>query len=201
MSFVSGIILETASAKAIATDRWDGTEFYQMYVGTRMIAAGADLLTLDAVAVRKDIQIPGEAVDSYRKPKLKPCPIIERPINVVTIGALVADAIDPHVGEKEKQKVVTSIFVQLLVFTYPFWIFEYRRVQSWKYAVGVCLAMRPGRILHGQHLNLARRFAIAMLYSAVTAAGLLIPVGYFQRLTPAFHRMAKSVRHAPAVGG
>ena len=66
-----------------------------MFVGTRLIASGATLLASQLVTVLKDLQVPGEGVDSYVKPVLRPCPIVERPTNLVTIGALVTDAVRP----------------------------------------------------------------------------------------------------------
>ncbi len=195
-SFVSGIVLDAAKVKSVATERWDGSEFYQMFVASRMIAGGASLVTIDLVTVRKDIRITGEDVDSYRaRPRLKPCPIVERRINLVTIGSLVADAIQPYVENQDMQRTVTRIFLQLLTFTYPFWIYEYRRVQSWKYALGVCLAMRPRRILRGHQLSPRRRLSIAVVYGLVTTVGLITPVMWFQRLYPQLHRFAKSFGH------
>jgi len=63
-SFVSGILLDRELAHKHVTDKWDGSEMYQMFVGTRMIAAGGRLLGIAEVLVGKDIQIPGESVDS-----------------------------------------------------------------------------------------------------------------------------------------
>jgi glycosyltransferase involved in cell wall biosynthesis len=192
-SFVSGIVLNTSTAKRAATADWDGSEYYQMFLGSRMIAEGHPLVALDLVTVRKDIQIAGELVDSYRsKPIPSPRRIVERPINVVTIGPLVVDAIRPHTARRPLQKAAVQVFLQLLMFTYPFWIYEYRRVRSWNYAAGVCLAMRPRRILKGQDLSARQRILIATVYGAVTVVGLLTPIVWFQRLTPRLYVWAKS---------
>jgi len=200
-SFVSGVLLDTAEAKKHATSAWDGSEYYQMFIGSRIIASGWPLLTLDMVTVRKDIKIPGEEVDSYRsKPVVNPRVIMERPINTVWIGPLVVDAVRPYVTSAKVPGVAAAIFLQLLLFTYPFWIFEYRRVHSWRYAAGVCLAMRPRRILAGQPLGWLRKAAISLVYSAVTTIGLLTPVMWFQKLYPSLHRLAKSFR-GPARAG
>lgn len=66
-SFVSGILLLRAGVQKHATDKWDGSEMYQMYLGCRILAEGGRLLGIDAVAVLKDIEIPGEQVDSYAR--------------------------------------------------------------------------------------------------------------------------------------
>jgi glycosyltransferase involved in cell wall biosynthesis len=192
-SFVSGVVLDAGLAKMFATDCWDGSEFYQTFLATRMIASGVPLLTLDLVTVRKDIQIAGESVDSYQaRPVIRPCPIIERPTNLVTIGPLVADAIEPYVESSGRDWAVKSIFLQLLLFTFPFWIFEYRRVQSWRYALGVCLAMRPARILAAQQLSVWSRIVLRAAFGVVTAVGLLTPLVWFDTFYLRLHRLAKS---------
>src|SRR5262249_26847405 len=39
-SFVSGVILERIPAQNFVTDRWDGSEMYQAFIGCRIIASG-----------------------------------------------------------------------------------------------------------------------------------------------------------------
>jgi glycosyltransferase involved in cell wall biosynthesis len=200
-SFVSGILLDAKAAQRATTAVWDGSEYYQTFVGSRIIAAGGPLVTLDLVTVRKDNQIAGEMVDSYRsKPIPDPHRIVERPINVVTLGPLVVDAIRPYLDRPQLQQAAVRVFLQLLMFTYPFWSYEYRRVRSWKYAAGICLAMRPRRLLFGQDLDAGRRILLTAVYVAVTAVGLLTPGGWFQRLSPRLYLFAKAFGQShPAV--
>jgi len=90
-SFVSGIILKGDLARQAATEVLDGSEMYQMYLGTRIIATGGRLLGIDRVCVDKDLQIAGQTVDSYRAlPRLHPCPIVERPLPMVRLLHVVA---------------------------------------------------------------------------------------------------------------
>jgi glycosyltransferase involved in cell wall biosynthesis len=191
-SFVSGVVLEGTKARALATPKWDGTEMYQMYLGCRIIAGGEPLVGIDRVTVRKDIQLPGEQVDSYaRKPRLDPCPIVERRLNLESFGRLVMDAVDPYVRPADRERCLTSVVVQMLLFTYPYWILEYRRVQSWPYAVGVCLGMRPRNVLAGLRLSPLRRALVGALYAAVSAGGLLVPIGLFDRIRAPLYALAK----------
>src|ERR1019366_8779048 len=139
-SFVSGILLDGPAARQMATDKWDGSEMYQMFIGCRMIAAGGRLLTIDRVCIRKNLQVPGEDVDSYAsRPRIEACPIKERRLPMSKILPLVADSVMPFQNETERQRGVIRVAAQLFVFTYAFWLVEYRRVQSWRYAVGVFL--------------------------------------------------------------
>lgn len=193
-SFVSGILFETAKAKEHATGKWDGSEMYQMFIGCRMIAEGGTLLGLETVTVRKDIRIHGEVVDSYAlKPRIKPCPIVERRHTFHLIGRLVADAIQPYSSTFEKERLCGKILLQLLLFTYPFWIVKYRQVQSWKYAVGICLGMRPRNAFYGLGLNFFRRAWLSGLYVLVSLIGLSVPAWLFDALHPVSYLLAKSV--------
>jgi glycosyltransferase involved in cell wall biosynthesis len=192
-SFVSGIILDTAKAKEHATDRWDGSEMYQMFIGCRILAEGYSLLGSDRVAIRKDIQLPGEQVDSYaRRPRLHPCPIVERHIPLVDMGKLVADAVEPYTAPSERQKIVERILRQLLSFPYGYWIVEYRRVQSWKYAIGIALGMRLKNIARGLTLNPLCRLRLRLVYWTVTLLSLIVPITLFRSLYPLLYSLSKS---------
>ena len=192
-SFVSGIILDGNRAKQMATAKWDGSEMYQMYLMCRIVAEGGLLSGIDRVVVRKDIQIPGEQVDSYAvKPKISPCPIVERRHTFHLLGRLVADAIDPYVDPIQKQRLYEKVLRQLLIFTYPFWIFEFRRIQSWNYAAGICLGMRPRNLTEGMNLSMFRRLRLAVVYSVITLMGLTIPIRMFTKFYWELHSFAKS---------
>lgn len=194
-SFVSGVILERERAQAFATTRWDGSEMYQVFIGCRMIAEGAVLLGIDQVAIRKDIQITGEHVDSYaQQPKLKPCPIVERRIPLVSMSRLVMDAIEPYIPASSKQSTFEKIITQILLFTYPFWLVEYRRVQSWQYALGIALGMRTRNLIMDFYLNPIQRLRLNLIYGIMTLAGLFVPIKLFRFSYPWLYSFAKSQR-------
>jgi glycosyltransferase involved in cell wall biosynthesis len=191
-SFVSGIVLHGERARALSTDQWDGSEQYQMYIGSRIIAEGRPLLSITRNAIAKDIQIPGETVNSFRKrPRIEPCPITERKLTLHLLAPLVFAAVEPYVPAERRTAMMEYLVSQALFFTYPYWIFEYRRVQSWRFAVGVCLGMRPRNFDPDRQLGFARGARARLLYGAVTLAGLSIPIPVFDRSKPALHRLAK----------
>jgi glycosyltransferase involved in cell wall biosynthesis len=192
-SFVSGVVLNTAHAQRHATDRWDGSEMYQVFLAARLIAGGGRLLYIDKSAIRKDIQIPDESADSYRaRPRLNPCPIVTRHLPLGQLARLVADAVSPYAEPARRAGVIEQIARQLYQYTYPFWILEYRRVQSWRYAVGVCLGLRPKYSLHGLPLSLTAQVRLAVLFWATSALALTLPVATFDRLRRSLYRLAKS---------
>jgi glycosyltransferase involved in cell wall biosynthesis len=190
-SFVSGVILRTDCAQRLATDEWDGSEMYQMYLGCRILAEGHSLAEIDLVAVLLKIQIPGEQVDSYAtRPRLKPCPLIERRLPLGQMGRLVVAAVAPFAG-RNPSSINRAILVQLLIFPYSFWILEYRRVQSWKFAAGICLGMRPRNICSGVELSILHAAQLRVAYIATTAVGLLVPLWCFDRSRKFLYTFAK----------
>lgn len=192
-SFLSGIILDRENAQKYATDRWDGSEMYQMFIGCRILSEGRPLLGIDEVTVRQGIRIATEEVDSYKtKPRLDPCPVVERRIPLNIMGRFVTDVVNLYLEPSQKRSAAFKVFFQIFVFTYPFWIFEYRRVQSWKYALGICLGMRPKNSLEGIHLDMVSKIYLILVYATVTLLGLLVPLPVFDRLYPCFYSIAKS---------
>lgn len=191
-SFVSGIALDADRAKAHATAAWDGSEMYQMFLGCRILAEGLPLLSLDCTTVRKDIRVPGESVDNYAlRARLDPCPVVERPLPMGMIPRLVTDAVTPYLSGDARRRAVEKIGRQILAFTYPYWIVEYRRVQSWKYALGVCLGMRPRRLFKDVKLEASQKLRLNGLYGVMSVLGLLSPLAAFDRAYPLLHRVAK----------
>jgi hypothetical protein len=189
-SFVSGIVLDRERALAHVTSRWDGSEMYQMYIGCCIIAEGGPLLNIRRVTVRKDIRLPGEHVDSYAaKPRIPRCPVQERRLPMAQIGRLVIDAIAPY---RAPGRLLEKVVVQLLLFTYPFWIVEYRRIQSWRYALGICLGMRPRNLLENVPISWAGKLRLRILYGAVSFAGLLVPIKAFHAVQASLYSLAKS---------
>ena len=154
----------------------------------------AYLLELDISAVRKDIQIVGENVDSYTsREKLYPCPIVERKLPIVSIGKIVIDAVIPYLEEDNYNKVLESIYFQLYLFTYPFWIIEYRRIQSWKYAVGLCLGFRPRNTFPETKVALVSFIKLYVTYYTICLIGLSTPVKLFDSLRTYLYSLSKTL--------
>lgn len=97
-----------------------------------------------------------------------------------------------HVEPAQRARYARGIFRQVLLFTYPPWLIEYRRVQSWRFALGVALGMRPRNILDSLDASLGIRLYVACLYTLVTAAGLLTPLSLYDRLRSRLFALAKS---------
>src|SRR6516162_6990261 len=194
-SFVSGIILKGDPARQAATEILDGSEMYQMYVGTRMIAAGGRLLGIDRVCVDKDLQIVGQTVYRYRdRPRLHPCPIVERPLPMVWLLRVVAAGLGPDDAKGGREQHLIRVAKELYRFTYPFWAFEYRICQSWRFAVGLYLAVRPTRITNGLTFSRLGKFRMWSAYICFGFLALTIPTPVFSVCKPWLYAFAKRVR-------
>ncbi len=190
-SFVSGVIFQTEAARRWTTTRWDGSEMYQMFIGCRILAAGGRLAGLHEICIGKDIQIPAETVDSYATRKISKQNFAPVSLPMAQIAPLVTDAVAPFVTPARREAINIDIGIQLLVFTYAFWLFELRRVQSWKYAASVYCGLGPKHILAGISPSALGRARLTSVWLAVGLAGLLTPVVFFDLLRPWFYRLAK----------
>lgn len=189
-SFLSGLVFHGESVRREATDAFDGTEMYQMYIGTRLIAAGGQLLTIDRICIDKDLQISGQLVDSYRcKPKSRGFPAQSLPME--RLLELVAAGLGLRGSQSERERHIVNASTQLYRFTYPFWIVEYRRVQSWLYALGVFLRLRPNRIASSLQLSRLAFVRLWTVYLLMGIAALVIPIRIFDALRSRVYALAK----------
>ncbi len=192
LSFVSGVLLDTALSQKCATDKWDGSEMYQMYIASRIVASGKKLLEIDESNIRKDIQVIGEAVDSYAcqpKIRLKWSDKVNLPL--LKLGPLVADAVEPYLEVGERSRIIESIWKQLYFFTYPFWIVEYRAVQSWGFSFNLVCQMSPSKFDTLKDLSLTQKFFLNSVFSIMSGIALLVPRHIFSASKKFFYIVAK----------
>lgn len=194
-SFVSGLILEGEGSRAAATATCDGGEMYQMYLGSRLVGRGGRFLSIERMCVDKDVQVPGQMVDSYRtRERVWPCPIQDRPLPLGRILETVALGLRSVADGPESDRALGSVARQLYTFTYPFWIFEYRRVQSYNYSLGVYMALRPSLTTRAAHLRRLDYITVWALYLASGLAGFTLPVRLFDALRSKLYSLAKRSR-------
>lgn len=193
-SFVSGIILDRERAQRLSTDAWDGSEMYQMYLGSRIVAAGGSLLNVAQNVILKDIQIAGQRVDSYATRPRSSCGVREHQLPLNQLGRVVVDAVSVNAATRKLPVIVRHIFKQIILFTYPPWLLEYRRTQSFRYAIGVALGMRPRHLLKGVEVGLLTRTYVTFFYIVASIGGLLMPQRLFRLVRPWLYAFAKRQR-------
>ena len=107
---------------------------------------------------------------------------------------VVAAGLRPHTTPQQLDRLLFRAGRDLYRFTYAFWGIEYRRVQSWRYALGVLLALAPSTI--AAHLGLSRFRLILLwpIYLATAGLAMLTPIGAFDALRPYLYALAKRSR-------
>jgi hypothetical protein len=192
-SFVSGIVFDRNMALQHATAEWDGSEMYQMFTACRIIASGGPLMMLSLSSVRKDVRVPGELVDSYAlRPRLDRQAIQAESLPLMQIPRLVFAAVAPYARGRQRSLAFRIVW-QLYAFTLPYWIVEYRRVQSLRYALGVALGASVGRVAGTLPLSTFHGLVLRVFYPLITAAAALVPVRAFTRFHRLLHGLAKRV--------
>lgn len=191
-SFVSGVILDGQAARAASTTDVDGSEMYQMYLATRLVAGGGSFLGIDQVHIEKDLHVESATVDSYRqKPVDQPSRLMKRHLPMGRLLEVVGRGMASFTTKQELGRHLYRSALTLYLFTVPFWGIEYRRVQTWRYAAGILLAMSPSDLDKGGWLSLRSRFVLWLVYAATSAAALLVPIRIFDWLQPRLYQLAK----------
>lgn len=179
-SFVSGLIFDRALARQFDTDRWDRSVYYQIFLASRILANGGRLGAIGVNAVRKDVRIGGQTVPNYATKWAKSQRSFQpRHTGLDSVIRVTADAILPMVPEARRSRYLRRIIGQVLLITYPYWLFEYRRLTGWSFAVGIARDLWPGKLLPEYRLRLSDCLYLWILYLAVTLAGLVIPARWF----------------------
>jgi glycosyltransferase involved in cell wall biosynthesis len=198
-SFVSGLIFDRAAAHRHATDRWDRSIYYQIYLASRIIAAGGQLAAVDVCAVRKDVRLNGQMVPNYAAKwagagwSFQP-----RHTGLDSVIRVTADAILPLLPEAQRSPALRRIAGQIVTITYPMWLFEYRRVANWSFAFGIARGLWPKKLLAEYMLAWRDRLWLWLLYGAVTVAGLVIPASLFNRFRGSLADLVRRRQQSPA---
>jgi glycosyltransferase involved in cell wall biosynthesis len=190
-SFVSGLILDATMCHETETARCDGSEMYQMYLATRLVASGGNLLHINLTAIDKDIQLPGQIVDSYRlKSKSEmmaaPLPMTAIPATI-DLGLELSSGVDLH----QRRTCSFVVLSQLYLFTYPFWIIEFKRIHGLSYACWFINTIRPSRILKPLQLGFIHNFLLWLIYLICSSISVVISPSLFSYLRPALYAVAK----------
>ena len=190
-AFVSGLILNGQMCRSFATDCCDGSEMYQMYLGTRIVASGGRLVYINQTVIQKDIQLPGQHVDSYqhktgRQIRNKPLPMA-RLAETVDKGL----ALSMVVGLQQRRALDLSILLQLYLYTYPFWIIEYKRVFGLLHAAWFNQAVSPARTANALPLGAKEYVAVWAVFSISSAAAWITPAWLFRYFRPWLYNFAK----------
>ena len=192
-SFTSGLIFSREQAAKHETSKWDASVYYQIFLACRIIASGGHMAALDVSVVRDNIRLQGEiAANTYAKRyENAPWSMKVHHTGLDSVARVTIDSLLPFVHPSQKSATIVKVFNQLLCITYPFWLFEYRRLANLGYAIGIARDFWPGKRLAEYDLRLVHRLYLWGLYGFITAIGLTVPAFLFNGIR---HNLADFVR-------
>jgi len=188
-TFVSGIIFDQTAAKNHETNKWDASTFYQIYLATRIIASGEKLATLNICTVRQNVTIDNQIAPTYvAKLKDVKWSFQPRTSDMDWVIHVTVDATLPYIAKVQYSKTLRYITTQILINSYLPWLFEYRRVANWSYAVGLVRGMwLPMLLARYSYLQWPDYILLWALYVSLTTIGLVLPA----RPARAFHALKR----------
>ena len=200
-SFTSGLVFKTEAAAQHETARWDGSIYYQIFLGCRILSAGGRLAGADITAILDHIRLDGKLVpETYRVVyRDAPFSLKQWRIGLDSVARVAIDAISPFVTARERPRVVRRVLSQLLLITYPYWMFEYRRIANWGWAFGIARDLWPAKRMVEYDLPLLERTYLWILYFGVTICGLFIPSRIFNAIRGPLARLVRRFRQHPVV--
>ena len=198
-SFVGGLIIKRATFQQHNTDKYDGSVYVQIYLAARTIAAGGTVAAISESLVAKDVTFPGELVNSYLDTLAANNRTFHRELGGLDqVGRVACDAIADCVPRGLRQRYVLRVYAQLLLFTYPYWLLNYRKHGVYRAAVNLALGCYPPNLVRHTRVSLRVKFCLIVLFVVSTAVGLLVPVALLGKLAGWIARLAKGLQRKPA---
>ncbi|MCX5720884.1 MAG: glycosyltransferase family 2 protein [Nitrospirae bacterium] len=193
-SVVCGVVLKNSSFKRFDTNKCDGSIYVQIYIAARIIAAGGTLASIAEPLVAMNVQIPGKTVNSYLDVLERDnCKLTPKTGGLDQVGRVACDAILPFVQAHERGRYIFSIYCQILCFSYPYWLYDYRKNGVYKAAVNMALGCFPPRLIKISRVSLSTWIGLLAVYLVTTSAGLLVPTGILEKLKMPLYRLSKAL--------
>ncbi len=178
-SCVTGVIFRRESFQEHNTSRYDGSVYVQMFLGSRVVASGGPLLAIDEVIATTSISVDGALANNYGD-TLGAYRWRFRPVSsgLDEVGRVVYEAISPYAGRTvvDDVRLRAAIFGQILAYSYPYWLHDFRsKGHPWA-ALNFALGCNPNRLMRGVRPGAAATAAVWPVYLGATFAGLVLPV-------------------------
>lgn len=189
-SYVAGLIFKRESFVKHDTAAYDGSVYVQVYLACRILAAGGRLLTIEDPLLICDVHVDGIRANNYRD-RIQNDQVSFRPRDggLVSFTGVVWAAIQPYLKESGK---LTGIYEQIYKYTYPYWLYEYRRQRAFHAAVGMMRGCSPSKMLPPS-LGLAQRLKLQILYGISSLCGLVLPVSVLSAAKAFFYGKGKRI--------
>jgi glycosyltransferase involved in cell wall biosynthesis len=193
-SFVSGVVFKRSMVRKYDTSAYDGSIYIQIYLASRIVAAGGTLASIAETMVANNVRISGEVANSYLD-------VLERDNHkfmrktggLDQVGRVACDAILPFVSMHERGRYLGYVYSQILFFSYSYWLYDYRKNGVSRAACNLALGCFPSNLIKGRDVSLLVRVRLLALYGIATAGGLLLPIRLLEKMKGFFYRLSKSL--------
>jgi len=189
-SFVAGIILKKSAFDNVNTSKLDGSIYVQIYLACVIILNGGRLFTIQDTLVLKDVRVDNNIANSY----LDNLPRLKKEYKVLDAGlpsyAFVCATAFKDSGITDQlyyYKVVKRIYL----FTYPFWLFDYRNHSARIAAIGLKNGLKPKVFKEYGKFSFWIKAKLNVYYTWSTIIGLYLPLVFFNKLKKNLYKIAK----------
>ena len=197
-SFVAGIAYKRVSLLKYNTNKHDGTVYVQMYLSTKIISDGGRVSGIKDPLVAANIKVGNEKANSYMDIlKERNKTIHEERGGLDRVFAVTLDGVRDQIKTSEINTYIRKIYSQLYFYTYPFWLYAYRKEGVYKASVNLALGCRPSKLVQN-NLSFINFFHSWVIYSFVTFAGLVLPVSFVDSFKEFFKKLSKRHTYKPA---
>lgn len=181
-SFVGGIAFKRSAFRLHDTAAFDGSIYVQIYLAARIIASGGVVGAISDVLVAKDVRLGGQTANSYRnRLAAENTSLRLKTGGLEQVGHVACEAILPYVTTRERSRFMTSIYKQLLLFSYAYWLLAYRQDGVYRAAVNLALGCEPWNLTRLQRAPISVRLRLLHVYVLTTIGGLALPVWLLER--------------------
>ena len=190
-SFVAGIVFKKSAFDAVNTSKFDKSIYVQIFLGAKIIADGGSLFTYADAIILKDIRIDDKIANSYRDFIPKKVSEYKR-----LDGGLPSYCSVAHSAISESKDIGANlaaflILKRVFLFTYPFWLIDYKRYSPFIASFGLMKGLKPSKFKIYEKLNNTQKMKIQMYYFISSFGGIIMPVFLFDALYKMLYKIAK----------
>lgn len=181
-SFVGGLVFNRHQFKKYDTNIFDGSIYVQIYLGAKIVASGGYLAGFMDSLVAKDVVVNGVPPDrfidklgSQNKRLSFKCGGLDK------VGFVAYEAIAPT-WKSSNEELKFKIFRQILVTSYAYWLFSYRKQGVYVAAINLALGCYPGILTSGVSCSRLTKLRLAGIHVVVSFFGLFAPLVALEKL-------------------
>jgi hypothetical protein len=97
-----------------------------------------------------------------------------------------------------RQRYILKIYAQLLLFTYPHWLLNYRKNGVYRASVNLALGCFPPNLVKVPDVSVFVHLCLMVLFAGSTALGLILPVGLLGKMAGWTSYFSKRFQPQPA---